>query len=545
MTTADVGRPAPGLMARLAGGGEVFSFVDDEGRELVVTSAASEQNGWTYVSVVPRAIVLEKVELVKSWAIAIVLACLLGGAAASYGLASINYRPVRELVSVLLQRRSPAKERFASEFDFIKKSVASALDEERRLQRTISRQAPVIQADFLSRLVRGHVDASSVTEDDLRFMGVRFRSDRFCIVLADVGDGARFMRENSEKEWALLRFVISNLGAELLGGGGYALEMELNRVLFLIHLPEEEDGSADFVPEFAEKLNAILAERFKIRTTLAVSRVRRGLDAIPACYGEAIMAMDYKLIRCEQSVIRYDELEGLPAGTYHYPTAAETQLMNFVKSGDFAQAETLLNQIYDVNFRSNGNGLTPEMGRCLFFNLLSTYYKLAQTLPPEAALHAEPDPAKWTLRGGTAEEMFRRVKASFRMLCERFERERPRHGDLLFRRITEYVNEHLGDSGLSLTSIADHFDMNAAYLSSFFKKHGGENVSDYIARIRVAECRRLLRDTSLTLSEIAERVGYANSVGLIRIFKKLEGITPGQYREAGITERRITSPKNG
>ncbi|TLS52126.1 AraC family transcriptional regulator [Paenibacillus antri] len=542
MTTASDDELSARLKSRLNTGQDYLSYVNDAGREMMVTYTSSADNGWTYVSVVPKNIVLAKVMTVKSWAVSLVLVCLLGGAVASYSMAYKNYRPIREVVNALVQGRSMPRDRSSNEYDFIKQSIASSIAEERRLQRTISKQAPVIQADFLSRLVRGHVDASSITDEDLRFMGVSFLSDRFCVVLVDVDDGKRFMREDSEKEWALVRFVVGNLGGELLGEAGHSIEMERNRVLFLISLPEREPETSAYLSDFVRQLRELLDGRFLTQVTLAISRVHRGLGKIAEGYGEAILALDYKLIKGHHSIIYYDDLAELELGHYHYPTAVEAQLMNYVKSGDFENAETALNQIYEVNFHAGG--LTPEMGKCLFFDLVSTYFKLAATLGPAETPFGEPDPAKWVSGGATAEEMFRRTKALFRQLCERMDSERPRPGDQLYQRIQRYVEAHVPDGNLGLNAIADHFGMNPAYLSSFFKKHCGENVSDYIARVRVSESKKLLRDTDWTLAEIAEKVGYAGSVGLIRVFKKLEGITPGQYRANLENEERITVLKN-
>ncbi|MBD2843891.1 helix-turn-helix domain-containing protein [Paenibacillus sp. IB182496] len=521
---------SPGLQAALAADSPDAPYVTAAGEEMVVTSAISAQNGWTYVSTVPRAIVLERVNTIKTAALWLVALCLALGAAGSYYMAYRHYRPLRELVHTLTRGGQGTHERYANEYDFIRQSFAAAMDEERRLRRTISQQTPVVQTDFLSRLVRGHIDASAVTEGELAALGLTFPHGRFCVILADIDDGHAFMREASEKEWALLRFVIRNLGGELLGSRAHAIELELGRVLFLVNLPQDGDEGELQMRAFAGELSQILQQRFRTLVTLAISRVHAGLSAVAACYGEAIMAMDYKLIRGRHTVIYYDDLRDRIRHYYHYPAATEGQLMNYVQSGDAAGAETTLDQIYEVNFHARG--LTPEMGKCLFFNLTSTLLKAASAVnldePPRPA--DSPDPIKLISDSATAEEMLAHTKTLFRMLCEQVRSQRPSPGERLYRSMLDYIEAEYPSSNLSLTSIADHFALNASYVSAFFKKHSGENLSDSITRRRIEACKALLADPSLTISDIAGRVGYANSVGLIRVFKKIEGITPGQYR---------------
>ncbi|WP_277679669.1 helix-turn-helix transcriptional regulator [Gracilibacillus dipsosauri] len=101
----------------------------------------------------------------------------------------------------------------------------------------------------------------------------------------------------------------------------------------------------------------------------------------------------------------------------------------------------------------------------------------------------------------------------------------------LNQEIVNVIRENFTDNMLSLGMIAEHFTMNPSYLSSFFKKQGGIALSDFITQVRIEETKKLLRDRQLTISDIAKRVGYANSVGLIRVFKKVEGVTPGKYRD--------------
>ena len=64
-----------------------------------------------------------------------------------------------------------------------------------------------------------------------------------------------------------------------------------------------------------------------------------------------------------------------------------------------------------------------------------------------------------------------------------------------------------------------------------FKKSINTGVLEYISQRRVDEAKRLLKSGSGTVNEIAQQVGYANSLALIRAFKKLEGITPATYRK--------------
>jgi AraC-like DNA-binding protein len=56
--------------------------------------------------------------------------------------------------------------------------------------------------------------------------------------------------------------------------------------------------------------------------------------------------------------------------------------------------------------------------------------------------------------------------------------------------------------------------------------------SNYVGEHKLEEAKRLLLETDLTVLEIASKLSYTNSQNFIRFFSKLEGVTPGKYRQA-------------
>jgi YesN/AraC family two-component response regulator len=70
------------------------------------------------------------------------------------------------------------------------------------------------------------------------------------------------------------------------------------------------------------------------------------------------------------------------------------------------------------------------------------------------------------------------------------------------------------------------------YLSRFFKQETGENMVEYINRLRIEKAKYLLSEKDLSILNVSEMVGYGNDRNLNRVFKQREGITPGKYRES-------------
>lgn len=101
----------------------------------------------------------------------------------------------------------------------------------------------------------------------------------------------------------------------------------------------------------------------------------------------------------------------------------------------------------------------------------------------------------------------------------------------LVRTVKTCVAKHYSDE-LSLESLAARVYMSPSYLSRVFKRETGENLSIYIQNVRIDAAKTLLRTTSLRTYEVAERVGFSDPVYFSRIFKKITGVKPKDFRHA-------------
>ncbi|SMG55700.1 response regulator [Paenibacillus aquistagni] len=98
-----------------------------------------------------------------------------------------------------------------------------------------------------------------------------------------------------------------------------------------------------------------------------------------------------------------------------------------------------------------------------------------------------------------------------------------------FRTILIYVNQHFTED-ISIQSLSQQFYTNPSYISQLFKKELGETFTAYTARLRMTYACELLGSTDLMVGEIAERSGYMDYFYFTKMFKKLMGKTPSQFR---------------
>lgn len=101
----------------------------------------------------------------------------------------------------------------------------------------------------------------------------------------------------------------------------------------------------------------------------------------------------------------------------------------------------------------------------------------------------------------------------------------------IIKQIQNYVSIHLA-TDVSLQTIADHIHLHPVYLSKIFKSETGENLSEYVIRLKMEKAAYLLKHTDDRIYEICSKIGYQNPPHFIKVFKRTFGVTPQEYRDA-------------
>ncbi|WP_089741642.1 response regulator transcription factor [Gracilibacillus ureilyticus] len=104
------------------------------------------------------------------------------------------------------------------------------------------------------------------------------------------------------------------------------------------------------------------------------------------------------------------------------------------------------------------------------------------------------------------------------------------HYNRAIREALDYIESYFPNE-LTLKQVAEEVHLNASYLSGLFKDELDMTFSEYLTRRRIQEAKRLLLTTDLTVTEIAEKIGYQTSKYFIKIFKQYENNTPHAYRK--------------
>lgn len=532
------------------GKGSGMFFWEMGGQRYEVLSIPSAVSDLRYISMIPSEVYWKKAELVRRLTLLSITASLLGGGLLTYIFLRRTYNPIQRLVSAF-SSKATQREKGANEWMFIQQAVDRTLDEMDHLTMRMKRQHYTLRSNFIMRMLKGKADHGLPMEEALSAFDIRLLLGGFGVLLFYLEDLEVFLERVQGKtegeKLQLLRFIVTNVVEELVNvkHRGYMAETDDAMVCLvsLADLPESEQK--EDLLRIAHSAKAFLADTYSIYVTVSISRIHSGLEQIPQAYQEALDAMEYKLVMGKQEILPFEEIERYSSRAetdsgYFYPLQLEQQLMNYVKVGDFSSAQAALDEILRVNFAEQT--VTVPVARCLMLDLVGTLIKAIGELggaAQENILIQNPKRIDRLSSSETLADMRKQLEGLLTDACayaetkrmQNLQENRQRVLDERMEEVAAFIESNYTDPGLNVSLLGQRFGMKPAYLSKLFKDQSGEGLLETINKKRIGRSKRLMTEEKLTVQEAAERSGF-NDVGtFIRTFKKIEGITPGKYKE--------------
>lgn len=111
------------------------------------------------------------------------------------------------------------------------------------------------------------------------------------------------------------------------------------------------------------------------------------------------------------------------------------------------------------------------------------------------------------------------------------EKEPDAAGNFIVHNALDYMRQHYAEK-ITLVDVADAVYVSQWHLSKLLNRVTGKNFSEHLNEIRMEQAKEMLKDQSLRISDIALQLGYADLAHFSRVFKKITGVSAGEYRNS-------------
>ena len=99
----------------------------------------------------------------------------------------------------------------------------------------------------------------------------------------------------------------------------------------------------------------------------------------------------------------------------------------------------------------------------------------------------------------------------------------------IVKQAADYIDEYYYED-ISLTGLANQYNVEPSYFSKLFRQQIGETLMVYLTKVRIEKAKTYMKDPTINLTEISFMVGYDDYSYFSRIFRKIIGMSPRDYR---------------
>lgn len=458
----------------------------------------------------------------------------------AFHYAGKNYAPIRKLVA--LSSRSSAEHPAADEFSLIAGSLRDLTDENDGLRHSLASYMPIIRNNLLNRLLLSAGMTGADTEELAKYSIVFPEKDfLICILSMEAIDlhSEETITDSPASNVLFISYIKEYLKEKQILF--YPVELYTGNYALLINCScGQADGMKEVFENLVPHIRSRLSSDIDIDFYIGISSVSERPVNFKQLYYQALCAAEYHdkfsvpenrdAENVSAHIVWYYELSQKRNISYNFTFSDELKLMNLIKSGRKQEALDFADTVLD-DFFSQGR-IRREDAFYIFNQLLFICAKVIH----EAQIRVSDVVDFQKLMSLTLfTQMNEYTMECISSTCDIVLNLRENSENNLSERIVQYIREHSQDCNLDLTSLADHFHITAIYISKAVRKISGFSFIDYLNRLRIDQAKKLLTTTSRSIRDIASDVGYDSDKNFIRVFKKYESITPGQYRKSSVS----------
>ena len=242
----------------------------------------------------------------------------------------------------------------------------------------------------------------------------------------------------------------------------------------------------------------------------------------------ALDLLEHKYVLSPKDILLPEDLARVTDNGFYYPLDIEVLLINQTVMQERSKVHLIIGEIIAKNFTDKDSpGQIPGLNQAMAYTITRCLQRI----------------------NATAGDVFEEGTVCYLELkmCEN-QNELRDTLFALFDRIMEYIScasrssrltaqsfeNYIAQSfyrDVSLPEVAEHFRLSVPYTSKIIKNVTGQSFKEYLNRYRIHEAKKIfLQNKGMQINQIARKVGFTNANTFIRVFKSIEGISPGQFR---------------
>ena len=498
-----------------------FVEANIDGEKVVMSKVESDATSWNYAFVIPHSVFWERVIVVKRLSILIVLLIAALGVAGVYLITRYNYKSMAVIIKKIEKKISDKNINSKNEYEIISHIV----DVTSQLSTKVKKQELQARNSEISALMLGlSNDSTRVNTDKYRKM---FASNYFVgIVFSTAAFSKLFESEDMSDSDRLssMNFIIKNIFTELMEPYGTIDSADMDNIVFLFSPKEENLSHASAIAQReAEKTIEAVYEYFNLNVMCGISTMHETAANICITYIEALSTANMMSEAEGKGVFLYSDVNSTQKN-YYYSIEQEQRLISLLSKGEYEESLNQISEVINMNTNILGSrNLKQALLTDIAGTIMKVSLKIGYNINGEDLLNYIQTSAY-----AVSDKIFAKYVDG---ICEFVNEKNSCHTDVLIERADRILMENYKSVDFNVAILADMLDISANYLSTVYKKKTNENLLEKIRNLRVDEAKTLIKESTNTFEQIAKLSGFGSITTFNRVFKKVTGMSPSEYRD--------------
>ncbi|MCU6792752.1 AraC family transcriptional regulator [Paenibacillus sp. WQ 127069] len=502
-----------------------------DGDAMGISYGRSSYNGWYYITMVPIDDIRKDSRSIGLYTIVVSVIILLVAWVTALKLTGRIYNPIQKLFDAIRSRDGAelnAEDR--DELQGIYERFDTMSRNNLQMSNELKDQLRYIREYYVLRLLKGQLSKKKI-EDHLGLFPHSQSWKWMSVLNIDVDSFAENVYKKTDTD--LITFAIYNVVNEIVPSDNQLCIVILDEAVLVVIGGGQDSQSLfkAFKLSIGSQIQDALKDVLKISVNIGISDTYQGLTHAQKAFQESMEALKYRIRYEDEAVICIEEVGSENSSSMALPIQLENELIYAVKFEGTGTVKECLHQLV-AEIRSaeltyneyqfcvcklvvNLMNLVPEPG-VYFAEIFKGNSPLLEQM---IQLKASDELERWLM-----EQIIQPLTAYFD--AGRGTPKKRVSMKLIHMIETEY------DSDLTLELCASRLSYSPNYLRRLFLEETGINFGEYLVRYRMDKAKQLLVETDMRIADIADKLRYSNSQNFTRQFRKQEGTSPGEYREA-------------
>ncbi|MDR4945360.1 response regulator [Neobacillus cucumis] len=397
-------------------------------------------------------------------------------------------------------------------------------EEQQNLRENLNRAVSIAQKEWVSSLLMNQVQDMTFDEWS-QLLGVEITSGYMMLFTLKPTSETELTSFEKEKWYNWLKKTLKSIVVKHEIMVGAIMDTQVP-VLFLCKISAEKNQFRTNAETIIENLYLL----FKKENMKADMRIGIGLPytfahELTKSYHEAVLALE-ELLKTPNRKFSFSSKQGT---AYEMPSDSEImkvekKLLDSVRQGDVNQVMLIFDSFVSKHGTLNAK---PSFIKKSFDELFILISRMLHDL----GINSERIPNLED--SGDIRTLLESGKTHLLAVVQHVQVWRNNHAKGMLQKAKDYIETHYAEA-ITLESAAEYVELSPFYFSKLFKDRFGLTFIDYLTEIRIKKAKAEMLDPGKSMKEICYSVGYRDPNYFSRVFKKLTGLSPSEFRKVTV-----------